>query len=260
MTTVGKAEPINRRPGCLEMALHFNTVSHPGRTLPPPSSSTHSQSSNKPWVEVSLTIDFRGEQMMPIPAGRQLGLPEGEISLGFRRGRLQLFLGNCQMPQTGRGLGQENNQSAPIDDLVEEKIKQKVEVSTSLKCSEKKSRLNDFFEGMPFTSEDSSENIHVERSGSDESPIWTFEAQGKQKILEGKFTEVVLGQLCCLSIPCFLSARFVVCNEDIRLDWGEGPSSMQIPRNKVAVIQKVLTHDYIKIDSYPLSEVRWQHE
>ncbi|MEN8444261.1 MAG: hypothetical protein ABG776_04525 [Cyanobacteria bacterium J06555_13] len=243
------------------MALHMD-FKKPDENVSsrPPSSLAAVQSEENPGIQVGLSINFRGHQPIAIPAGKELGLPNGEVDFGFQRGQLQLFLENCKMPRISGFLSQGTGRSVAVEkpDLEQEQI-----------CLSQSSR-GSVVGTLPreiLSSEDAElqgklEEIYMERQGSEDSPIWFFRTQGKQKILKGKLTTMVLGTLPYLSGPYRLTARFTVRREDIRLSWGKAVATELIPRNKLAVIQSILTHEYIgpKIDACPLCEVSWSHE
>lgn len=257
MSPAAHSETINRRPGCVVMELHFDDIGQSEQALSLPLYPlTNLQVGYQYAFEVSLTIAFRGEEPIAIPMGNRFGLDNGKVNFGFQRGSLQLFLENSKMPEATVWLGKGSGQSIAVDPfhIREEPLllnqphhHSNVTTLPSQAMDAHQSRLDD---------------IYVEHIGSEDAPIWNFKTQGRQKILAGKLTQVVLGTLYCGSIPCELTARFTVHSEDIRFDWGDGPAAKNIHRNKLAVVQRVLTHDYIQsqIDSYPLSEVTWKYE
>lgn len=253
MPSPSNPQTINRHPKSIVMDLHLG-VREPAENVLPLSLSSLAafQIEDKPRLQLGLTIDFRGYQPIAIPAGKELGLPNREVDFGFQRGQLQLFLENCKMPQISDFWSQGSGCSIAVD-------KPNPEQESIWLHQEHRNSVVDTLPKQTHASEDAKlEEIYVERQGSEESPIWMFKTQGKQKILEGKLTNVVLGTLPYLSMPYKLTARFTVRHKDIRLNWGKSVTTLQSPHNKLAIIQTMLIHEYIgpTICALPLCEVR----
>lgn len=97
MDEIAKPEVISRFPDCVAMKLHLQSPA------PAPQPSLARFVSTKVATppndfDLSLTISFSGEQEIDIPAGKKLGLPEGQATFGIRRGQLRFELSNCKLP------------------------------------------------------------------------------------------------------------------------------------------------------------------
>ena len=242
----------NRFSDCVAMKLHFNWAQTEANKQPLPSFlSTHSQSTDETEIEVSLTINFSGEQAMKVPAGERLGFPNGEVTFGIKRGRLQLNLEACKMLLETINL----SPTFKISLEVEQQVEKEFGASLGSKGVGNIQGKNKAAQKMTV------ETAQVKLTGSEENPGWIFQAQGNQHILEGILSQALLGILQQSSLPCKVEATFVVRGEDVHITWGNILLSKNIHRNKSAVIERALALGYIKpkIEAGPLSKVSWQH-
>lgn len=251
MPTLPAPNIINRFPDCVAMKLHFDEEENT-RGFHKLSSIflAKQRNTNGTHIEVSLTINFSGEQTMQIPAGKRLGFPNGEVTFGIKRGRLQLTLDNCKMPMETIGL----SQTFEISTETEQQVAKEVGASLG------KQGLGSLEGKQISTLKRIIETTQVKQVGAEDSPAWIFQAKGDKIILEGRLTQALLGCLRQDSFPCQVHGTFEVRSEDIQLTWGRFFLTPNIHRNKSAIIERALALKYIKpiIESAPLSEVRWQ--
>ena len=247
-------EPVinNRFSDCVAMKLHFDWVQTKTNKQTLPSFITaHSQSVDETEIEVSLTINFSGEQAMKVPAGERLGFPNGEVTFGIKRGRLQLDLEACKMLLETINLSSNFRVSIEMEQQVEKEFGASLGANGGGNIQGK----NKAAQKMTV------ETAQVKLTGSEENPGWVFQAQGNQHILEGILSQALLGILQRSSPSCKVEATFVVRGEDIHITWGNILLTKNIHRNKSAVIERALALGYIKpkIESEPLSKVSWNY-
>lgn len=245
MTQLPEPETTNSFPNCVAMKLHFNAVKGQQQS---PLASVINSISRKPstlvpqLIDLSLTINFSGEQEMEVPGIKRLGLPDGIVTFGLRRGKLQLSLQNCKIPLDKVTL------NGPLELLVDIEIQEEkgtefqVGVSGGGTLSEKPSATTNTTAGVKISNK-SSEKIKTEvsqvlKTGSEENPAWVFEVKTGKSILEGGATEK-LGTIQVNTNPCTVKATFKVRKEDIRLTWGRVGWTDNVTRNKLAVIEPI---------------------
>ncbi len=205
-------------------------------------------------LDLSLTINFSGEQEIKVPGGKILGLPGGRATFGIRRGQLRFGFQNCKLPLEKISLSKPFKVSVAVEHL--------------------KNRSNEFQLGATptavnlgpkivrgSTEKATVEVFQVKKSGAEDNPCWFFEAYDTRSVLEGTLTETLLGILHVVNRPCELKADFTVRSEDVRITWGQIGQARNIHRNQLAVIERAIVLRYIKpmIEASPLCEGRWRH-
>lgn len=204
-------------------------------------------------VDLSLTINFSGEQQVEVPGGKRLGLPGGQATFGIRRGQLRLTFQNCALPLEKVAL------SKPFKVSME--IERQKNRSSEIQAA---AALDTRNIGAKFT-EGSAEKANVEvfqvkKVGSEDKPSWIFESY-EDRHLEGTLAEKLLGILCIHGLPCEMTADFTVRGEDIQITWGKLALTKDIHRNKLAVIERAIVLRYLKplVEASPICQGRWQH-
>lgn len=242
----------NKFPDCVFMKLHFGEVQRQKST------------SRLSVIALGLTINFSGEQEMDVPSDELhklfmlLGFPDGKVSFGVRRGRLQFTLSGCSMP-----LEESASQPFEISKVIENQTEYMREASIGGTLGGKTGGIGGFKAGNKSGEKITIKVSQFKRTGSEKKPAWIFEAQGRPPILEGALKEHELGTLLLTSSPCNVVATFRVRGEDIYLTWGNIWHTKDVIRNKSAVIERALTLRYIGRQlekSGSLSEVRWQYD
>lgn len=244
----------NRFSNCVAMKLHFNKVQEQ-KQLPLPCPSLKSSTSTPHQIDLSLTIDFSGEEEMEVPGGKILGMPGGIVTFGFRRGKLQLSLENCKMPLEKITLNALFKIHVEVETQEEKGNEQQVGISGSGVTAGAKTASKTVEKILK------EERSQIQKTGGEENPAWVFEVKTKQLILEGGLTEIKLGTIQVVTNPCEVKAAFTVRDEDIRLTWGKVGWTMNVSRNKLALIERAIALKYIAAQLKPsLSEVSWHYD
>lgn len=237
----------NRYPGCVAMKLHLK----PNGDKPLPSMLARFRRTPSATcadnIGVSLTITFGGQQEIDIPKGQMLFLPGGRATFGIRRGQLKLSLKNCTIPLEKVALVNDFK----LSETVERQTSHSAKVQGAL-AWDKRSIGTEATQGK--TEKRSVEAFQVKKTGAEDSPTWTFEANEAHLLLEGMLKEQLLGLLSVAAPSCEINATFTVRGEDIRLTWGQLGGTQNIHRNKLAVIERSIVLRYLKplIESAPL--------
>lgn len=254
MDVISKPEVESKFPDCVVMKLHLQAKSEAPKASPLLGLGNTQLTTYPKEFDLSLTINFSGEQEIKVPGGNRLGLPGGRATFGVRRGQLQFVLQNCKLPL--------------------EKITLLKPFKVSIAVERQKTKSNEIQAGAASTSlsigakatEGSTEKITVEvfqvkKIGSEDKPAWVFEAYGDRTILEGMLTETPLGIFQIDALPCEIAADFMVRGEDVQITWGRIGQVENIHRNKLAVIERAIALRYIKqmVESAPICQGRWRH-
>jgi hypothetical protein len=254
MDVTSKPEVESKFPDCVVMKLHLQAKSEAPEASPWFGLSKIQVTTQPQEFDLSLTINFSGEQEIVVPGGTRLGLPGGRATFGVRRGQLRFLLRNCKLPLEKTTL------SKPF--------------KVSIAVERQKTKSNEIQAGAASNApsigakatEGSTEKITVEvfqvkKIGSEDNPAWTFEAYGDRTILEGMLTEELLGTLQIDEIPCEVAADFMVRGEDVQITWGRIGQVENIQRNKLALIERAIALRYIKpiVESAPICQGRWRH-
>lgn len=264
MSPLPEPETINRFADCVAMKLHFDWAKVNEDSQPPISFlQTPEQDVNKTEIEVSLTINFSGEQEMKVPGAKLLGIDDGKVTFGVKRGRLQLNLDNCKMPLETIALNKAFRIVIDVETQTEQGTEIQIGGSIGRKSGEEFNAASTagLRAGGKLVEKMNRELSQVSQTGSEETPAWIFEVQEKNLILEGALIKSKLGTLHPHVSPCQAVATFKVRSEDIQLTWGRMGLTKDIIRNKLAVIERALALRYIgpQLESVPVSEVRWHH-
>lgn len=252
--TLSEPEVHNHYPNCVTLKLHLNSVPLPEEQQSLPEVGGISSERILQELELGLTINFNGKQKLKVPAGKRLGLPDGEVVFGIRRGKLQFELDKCRMPLEKIDLTKPFSISFEVEIESEEVNETQAGVSSNkgtglIKSSRKSAqkRVSEYFS--------------VKHSGSENSPAWFFEIFELEPFLEGILKEARMGVIELIGSPSCFKADFLVDGDDICITKGQWGWSGDIVRNKTAIIERALVLRYLipKLESSPLSEVRWNH-
>jgi hypothetical protein len=259
--TLTEPEIKNHFPRCVAMKLHFEIeFSWTEKFV-----NSFLQNKIVPDIDLLLTIDFGSEQEILIPAGVRLGLPEGKVKFGIKRGELELRLENCYLEQDSVVLKSEFKLFDPCEKTIENSNK----FSADLQPNEKKTISG------KASAEIGSKQItkfdqlfwKINKVGDKCNPLWVFEISHDENYLKGNLTRQALGTLTqttksdeenlCPSLIATFSAR----SEDAFLSWGQVAFTPNITRNKLAAIERAIALRYIKyvLQESPLSEIRWNY-
>lgn len=254
MSVSPKPQVESKFPDCVAMKLHLQAKSPDLKALPLFSRLIKEVTTHPQEFDLSLTVNFSGEQEIIVPGGTRLGLPGGQVTFGVRRGRLQFTLQNCKLPL--------------------EKITLSAPFKVSIQVERQKTKSNEIQAGAASNApsigakategsiEKTTEEVsQVKKIGSEDKPGWIFEAYGEHSILNGLLREAPLGTLQIAELPCEIVADFIVRGEDVRLTWGRMGQVENIHRNKLALIERAIALHYIKpvIESAPICQGRWSH-
>lgn len=255
MDVTPKLQVESRFPDCVAMKLHLEAIA---QTAPAGFAASLPPTASPSDINLSLTVNFGGEQEVEVPGGKRLGLPGGRARFGVSRGELRFVLKNCNLPLDKIAL------SKPFK--VSTEVERKQSRSSEVQAGANLDILNVFAKIFAKMSQDSVETItlevfQVKKVGSEEQPAWIFETYGDRTFLEGMFQKKLLGTLCIAEEPCEMSATFTARGEDIHITWGRLGSVENIHRNKLAVIERAIALRYLKplVEVEPICEGRWQH-
>lgn len=248
-----KPQVENKFPDCVAMKLHLRAKSEaPKASLLSRLSkqvTTHPQE-----FDLSLTVNFSGEQEIIVPGGTRLGLTGGRATFGVRRGQLRFVLQNCKLPLEKTSLLEPFKVSLQVErQKTKSNETQAGAASNSLSIGAKAT------EGS--TEKITLEVFQVKKIGSEDKPAWIFEAYSDRTILEGALTETLLGAFQIDEFPCEITADFIVRGDDVQITWGRIGHVENIYRNKLAVIERAIALRYIKpmVESAPICQGRWRH-
>ena len=247
-------EPIteNKFPDCIAMSLHLKADSQagwffsflnwinrrPNRSIPQD-------------LDISLSVNFSGEQQIEIPGGKHLGFRGGRVTFGVRRGKFQLDLNNCHL----------HLDQLPLERSF--KILMEIETQQKQEQADQNGRLTGSEIGGETIEKSTSETLPLNQKVLEEAPAWSFifKAKGNGPLVGRALTETKLGRLELIESPCNIKATFRVRGEDIRLTWSKVGPTQNLARNKIAIIERALALRYIKpqLESCSLSEVSWRY-
>lgn len=222
----------NAFPDCVAMKLHFKAVEtgELGSSLAEDANS-NSKACPPTEIDLSLTINFSGQHEMVVPGAQLLGIANGKVAFGVRRGRLQLVLQGCRM-------------------LLEGGAASEPSVSNGLEL------------GRSSMEKISFDGLCVQPAGSEATPTWIFEASRGRPILEGVVRRFKLGALQPNASDFGVKAEFWALGEDIRLTWEQMNPAPNVHRNQLAVLERALALQYIgpRCEAGPFSVVSWRYE
>jgi hypothetical protein len=178
-------------------------------------------------VDLELTIRF-GVHEIEVPGGR--------VRVGIKRGKLKLRLENGKMPLEKMLMTGELKTSTEVEEQNE--IGGETEGSTSIggptfgkllgksKKSSKKSEKSKYVINQVFT------------QGTEEKPVWIFEAPINECMLKGQLSKGKLGSVEIYNKPCLIEATFEVKgSRDLYLGDVEGLlKAKDLSRNKTALL------------------------
>jgi len=209
----------NRCPGCLFLDLELSEILE--GVLRRPSDSK---------IDLMLTLNFN-EQREDLPFGR--------IRFGLRGGELRLKLTNGNIPYRDR----EFNDSLTLKLDAEVEIGEDRESQSGVSgtygeksgVTAKRDRKTTETRKEKFQQTTSS----VSTKGSEEEPVWVFEAYKSEPLLKGGLIEEKLATMAIASNPYKITATFEVSLKDIWLKTGEGiwlqellPAGRELTPNK----------------------------
>jgi hypothetical protein len=254
MNVMPEPQTENRFPDCVAMKIHVeantNNVSK-AAFLPrfPLTEVVPSKEAN-----LSLTINFSGEQEIEVPGGKRLGLPGGRVTFGLKRGQLRFIFQNCKLPLEKIALSKPFRVSIEVE---QERTKSdEIQAAATLETRSVGAKAV-----RGSTEKTTVEVFQVKKIGSEDQPAWIFETHDDRMILEGTLKETLLGILHVMNLPCEVNADFTVRGEDIQITWGQIGMAQNIHRNRSAVIERAIALRYIKpmVEASPLCTGRWRH-
>lgn len=254
MDVIPKPEVESKFPDCVVMKLHLQATSEVPQPSPLIGVDNTKVMTHPKEMDLSLTIAFSGEQEVEVPGGHRLGLPGGKAKFGIRRGQLRLALQNCQLPLEKIAL----LKPFKVSIVVERQKTQSNEAQAGAASNAPNLSLK-ATQGM--TEKVTEDFFQVKKIGSEDKPVWVFEAYGYRAILDGMLKETLLGVLQIQEHPCEIVADFVVHGDDIELTGGQFGMATNIHRNKLALIERAIALRYIKpmVEAAPICQGRWRH-
>jgi len=165
MDVIPEPQVESRFPDCVAMKLHLRAIAPPQ-----PAGFIQPGVATQPKdIDLSLTVNFSGEQEIEVPGGKRLGLPGGRATFGVRRGELRFTLHNCNLPL--------------------EKISLSKPFKVSIEVERQQSRSSELQAGVSLDNRSVGANVtqgsaekmmmevfQVKKVGSEEHPAWIFEA------------------------------------------------------------------------------------
>ncbi|MBD2067346.1 hypothetical protein H6F93_07355 [Leptolyngbya sp. FACHB-671] len=254
MDAISELQVSSRFPDCVVMKLHLQESPDTSKTSSLLTSGNTKIATHPREIDLSLTINFSGEQEIEIPGGTRLGLLGGRATFGVRRGQLRFLFQNCKLPL--------------------EKIALSKPFKVSIEVEKQRTKSNEIQAGVALdtrnvgakATEGLAEKVTVEvfqvkKIGSEDKPAWVFEAHGDRIVLEGTLKETLLGILQIADLPCEINADFTVRGDDVEITWGQIGQVKNINRNKLALIERAIALRYLKpmVEASPICQGRWQH-
>ena len=245
MSASAQPEPENKCPDCLFMQLTGEPLD---------SKQWFQQQRVLEKIELKITLNFN-EQWQELPKGR--------VKFGIRGGELRLTLTNGKIPYPDRKWNKKFDPSIPR--------KRQTKISQKEKGSGKASASSsgDVKAELTGDSENISETIdtfpvstaQVTTKGSEEEPVWAFEALTGEPILKENLTQEKLATVTVEKMPCEIRATFEVAERDLYFSDAEGVWPSNISRNKRASIERLLVRWLLKSKLQPyLSRQRLRYE
>lgn len=252
MTTSTEPQVESKFPDCVVMKLHLEEKAP--KISPVFRVSNTGVASRPEELDLSLTINFSGEQEIEVPGGKRLGLPGGRATFGVKRGQLRFVFQNCKLPLEKTALSKPFNVSIGV-----ERQKTRSSEIHAEAALDNRSIGASASEGLTETA--TVEVFQVKKIGSEDKPAWIFEAYGDRTLLEGMLVETLLGTIQIDESPCEITADFTVRGEDVLITWGQVGSVKNIHRNKLALIERAIALRYIKpmVEAAPICQGRWIH-
>jgi hypothetical protein len=241
MTTLVEPETENRFPACAAMKLHLETevvnasdISPPDPFALPSLPAASNGKSPYPSLQMSLTINFSGEQEIAIPGARVLGIPSGIATFGVRRCELRFTLVKCRLPLDEVALTAPLKRLVTVETQRERATETQVGATVGGSVGEKPSGTGSGtfgFKGSGKTVEKvTTERFQIHHSGDEGSPTWIFEVKDGSPILQGSLTRETLG---IVSVDSDIESKEKVVQGDVstlmeqegKTLWNERPSA-----------------------------------
>ena len=227
-------KPINRYPSCVYFKLNVDILT-----------SSHGQHGIQ--FRSVLAIDNQDQDQygdticlrLTIRFGREkIKVAGGSIWFGLKRGELRLKLANAIIPIEKQGLTAHFENECTLE--VQQENSNEIEGGTSISGI---TSLTAKAKGIRKKSLKATyKSYSVYTGGTECDPVWIFEAQSHESILNGQISNVSLGDVrLSFSKPYTIAASFVVRGQqDIFLADAEGLWNKDIGRNKLAILEREL--------------------
>jgi hypothetical protein len=227
---MNQTELENRFHDCIFLKLHSVTVQLEESPSTERLLYSHRDSSNvNESVGIELTIRF-GEH--------QISVPRGQVRFGLKRGELKLKIENGRMPLEMMEMTGEFKPDIEFEE--QQEGGRETESSTTIGGP----TLGSFIGRIKGTSKKSTKQKYIVNQvytrGTEEKPIWVFEAKTNEPILKGQITRKRLGVVQILDRPCRITATFEIRGQrDLYLVEAEGfLKAKNLSRNKTALLMR----------------------
>lgn len=185
-------------------------------------------------IELHLTINFN-EQWQDFPFKN---IPSGRVKFGIRGGELILKLNNGKIPYPSRSLN--DNMSLSTDLEVETAKGEELQSTMSGSWSSGKSGVT-AKQGSKRTDSRKEKfkktTYHISTKGSEEKPIWVFEAGKDELVLKGTLPKEKLATMDITGDDYQVTATFEVSLGDVCFTDGEGIWLKHLTPNKRALFE-----------------------
>lgn len=228
-------EGENKFPNCVFIKLH-KRLAQPEETNSSPIVVTATRPSPTRPTVLKLTLRF-GEHSIEIPGGL--------VKFGLKRGQLQLKLTNGKIPIETMGL------TRPFEVVIETEVQQErgreTEANLAMAAGLKSKDVG------KTTNKQKCSTYQVSTQGTEEEPVWVFEAKTQEPILRGQLTEETLGVIQATAEECHIEATFAVNGQnDLCLLNSEGLlRAKNLSRNKTALLTREFLSRYIAPKLHP---------
>lgn len=192
-------------------------------------------------IDLLLTVNFNEQREL---------LFGGRMKFGLRGGKLSVKLENGQIPPESCELG------VSIE-LAVQKQKEKRQQGEG----EEQSEMAAAAASQP--GEHANPNIDIEKptrrtersqfatfqvttKGSQEHPVWVFQANRGEPVLKGFLKNVKLGTLQMTAKPCRVEAVFVVSPRDVHMTEAEGLWPPNISKKRRVVIERAIVRRFLR--------------
>lgn len=193
-------------------------------------------------IDLLLTVNFNEQREL---------LFGGRMKFGLKGGKLSIKLENGQILPESRDLGV--SIELPVQKQKEKRQQGEGEEQSEMAAaaaSQPGDRAN------PNTEKPTKPTRRTERSqfatfqvttkGSQEHPIWVFQANRGEPVLKGFLKNVKLGTLQITAKPCRVEAVFVVSPRDIHMTEVEGLWPPNISKKRRVVIERAIVRRFLR--------------
>lgn len=242
--TLQHSELENRLPDCVYMEIEAVQVQSPSQKKPVVDRLYERQQVIREQLDLFLTLRF-DEKWIELPFGRfKVSLRGGELKVKLLNGKIPFqsyqLMGSLELPLKIKRqyLGDDKGESVEFfrSDLEIKPFEQEARTRAKVGTEKLTGRTDEIVFNIG----------QVRVKGSEESPVWVFEAGMGTPSLKGMLSHAKLGTLDVMEKPCRIQVTFEASSRDIVLVVSEGGFDKNVSRNKLAVIERAIISRYLK--------------